>query len=99
MKKSPKLWLLIALFASVTTMKAIPAHPGPTKVQQPDGSWITIVLHGDEWRSYSTTEDGYTVVKNSQGYYVYAQREQGKLKATDIVVHDASQRQAPRRLS
>ena len=48
---------------------AVPADPTPSTVTQPDGSKLTLVLHGDEFMNYLTTADGYTVVKNKAGYY------------------------------
>jgi M6 family metalloprotease-like protein len=87
---------IISLFALMVVMAAmaIPAHPKPMKVQQPDGSFITIQLHGDEWRSFNTTADGYSVVKDQRGYYVYADLQDGKLKPTTQVAHDVAQRSA-----
>lgn len=43
---------------------AVIANPEPVKVIQPDGSEVTLVLHGDEHFSYTTTSAGYTVVRN-----------------------------------
>lgn len=71
---------------------AIPAHPGIKTVIQPDGSKVTIALHGDEYLNYTTTSDGYTVVKNDGGYYVYAQKEAGKIVPGNVVAHDISDR-------
>lgn len=92
--KKVRILLMMVLLAVAGTVSAVPAKQGAVKVQQPDGSTLTLVLHGDEWSNFTTTTDGYTVEKNAQGYYVYAQREQGMLKATAMVAHDASQRQA-----
>ena len=50
------------------TARAIPADPTPGQVTQPDGSKLTVVLHGDEFFNYLTTLDGYTIVKNEAGY-------------------------------
>ena len=85
---------MMVLLAMTSTIKAVPAAPGATKVQQPDGSYVTIVLHGDEWLNYNTTADGYSVVKNDKGFYVYAEKQDGQLKATQMIAHDAQQRQA-----
>ena len=71
---------------------AVPAHSNRMKVKQPDGSLVTIQLHGDEWLHFNTTGDGYTVVKNQNGYYVYAEVENGLLKPTTLIAHDADQR-------
>ena len=78
----------------VGTTNAVPAHPGTVKVQQPDGTTVTLRLVGDEWRHMQTTVDGYTVVKNTRGYYVYAEKRNGQLHATTQVAHDASERSA-----
>ncbi|MBQ8047395.1 MAG: M6 family metalloprotease domain-containing protein [Prevotella sp.] len=85
--------LSIALF-NVCTLLAVPAHKGAVKVNQPDGSSVTLRLHGDEWLSFNTTTDGYSVVKNEAGYYVYARLEGGQLTATAQVAHDADRRSA-----
>lgn len=87
--------LLIAVLAALTlAVKAVPAHPKPVRGQQPDGSFITICLHGDEWRHFNTTEDGYSVVKDKRGYYVYAELTDGRLQPTSRVAHDIAQRSA-----
>jgi M6 family metalloprotease-like protein len=75
-------------------MQAVPAHPGTVKVQQPDGSYITLRLVGDEWLSFNTTADGYSVVKDQRGYYVYAEQKDGRLQPTARVAHDESERSA-----
>ena len=87
------LLLSITLFCAVTMMAA-PAHPGKIKVQQPDGSYVTICLRGDEWLHFNTTEDGYSVVKDQRGYYVYAEQKDGMLQATTRVAHDVAERSA-----
>lgn len=44
-------------------MWADSANPNPIKMRQPDGSTITLRLHGDEFCSWYTSEDGRTVYK------------------------------------
>lgn len=73
-------------------MMAIPAHRGTVRVKQPDGSYVTLRLHGDEWRHYQTTTDGYTVMKDHRGCFVYAEKDAGELKATAQVAHDLTER-------
>ncbi len=89
-----KLMLFVVLGTFTIAARAIPAHPKPIKVQQPDGSFVTITLHGDEWNNFNTTEDGYSVVKDGRGYYVYAELADGKLQPTSRVAHDLAQRSA-----
>ena len=63
--------MLIALMQA-TLLMAVPAKKGVRKVTQPDGTTVSIELHGDEWSHHTTTADGYTVLLNAQGFYVYA---------------------------
>ena len=84
--------LLLLLFAGMMSVQAVPAYPGVCKVIQPDGSTLSIRLHGDEYLSYTTTEDGYSLVKNDKGVYVYAQLRNGVLVPTSMKAHDAAAR-------
>ena len=86
--------ILLLLVAMVSNSMAIPAFRQKVMVKQPDGTTVTIMLHGDEWQHFTTTDDGYTVKKNKQGYYVYAQKVDDELRATDIVAHDQVNRTA-----
>lgn len=85
-------FFLIIMLWCACKMLAIPANPTPVRIAQPDGSTVTIRLHGDEWLHFTTTTDGYTVVKNERGYYVYAQLQDGKLLPTNVIAHDAEGR-------
>ena len=91
MKKSV---MLIMLGLLCLAARAIPADPTPIKVAQPDGSMLTVVLHGDEFFHFTTTADGYTVVKNAAGYYTYARLNGDRLVAGDRIARDQSQRTA-----
>lgn len=83
--------LIMAVFA--VQASAIPARPGAVKVMQPDGSTVTLVLHGDEFRSFTATHDGYTVVRTDSGWQ-YALKKDGALVASGIMAHDASERKS-----
>ena len=86
--------LVMAMVMGIVSSMAIPASKKPVQVKQPDGTTVTIMLHGDEWMHFNTTADGYSVVKNQQGYYVYAEKKNGVLKATRMVAHDTQLRGA-----
>ena len=86
--------LLLAALLNVCAAMAVPAHKGTVKISQPDGTILTLRLVGDEWVHFNTTADGYSIVKNNKGYYVYAQKENGKLLPTSQVAHDAAVRTA-----
>lgn len=83
---------LTAITLGLVSAQARPAYRGTHHVTQPDGSTLTIRLVGDEYRSYNTTDDGYSLVKNSDGYYVYAQLSNGRLVPTTLVAHNADAR-------
>ena len=72
--------------------RAVPADPTPAQVTQPDGSKLTLVLHGDEFFNYLTTVDGYTVVKNNAGFYTFAQLKGDQLIASHFIARDEKQR-------
>lgn len=71
---------------------AIPAMKGLRTVKQPDGTELQIRLVGDEFFSYTTTADGVPVVKNKEGFYVYANVEKGVSIPTAMVAHNANLR-------
>lgn len=56
------------LFAVSFNASATVAYPYPIKVTQPDGSVITIQLHGDEYCHWITC-DGQMVEKGEDGYF------------------------------
>lgn len=88
------LFLLTAV-SYISLSHAVPAHPGSVKVKQPDGTYVTVRLHGDEYLNFNTTEDGFTVIKCSDGFYRYATGvSHGQLSASEIVAHDAANRSA-----
>jgi M6 family metalloprotease-like protein len=75
-------------------VKAVVAYPEPTTVSQPDGTTLTIYLHGDEFLHFATTSDGYTVVRNDNGVYVYARQQDGDIVPSNLIAHDAVNRSA-----
>jgi len=76
-------------------LHAIPAQGNLVKVKQPDGTELSIRLVGDEYLHFNVTEDGYSVVQNEQGFYVYAeQNAEGELVPTSQIAHDEAQRQS-----
>ena len=67
MKKTILLLAILAVTAQITS--AIPAKKGKIVRIQPDGSRITIQLHGDEFLHWTTTEDGTVVAQDSTGMF------------------------------
>ena len=87
-------FLFLASLLCCAVVKAVPAKPGLVRVEQPDGTRLTLRLVGDEYRHYTTTADGYTVVRDQRGYYVYAALRGDELLPTAHVAHDADGRTA-----
>lgn len=56
-------------------VQAAIVHNVPVKVVQPDGDTIQLYVSGDEFYQRLHDEQGYTVVKDAEGWYVYATRE------------------------
>lgn len=76
--------LLLGLFLFISSVKvvyAVGAFPYPQQVKQPDGSSLTIKVHGDEWYNWITTTDGFRILKNENGFFEYA----SQLKSGAIV--------------
>lgn len=89
-----QLLALVSVGLLCLAAQAIPADPTPVQVTQPDGTTLSISLHGDEFFHITTTQDGYTVLKNAAGYYTYAQLDGDQLVASEHIARDAAQRNA-----
>ena len=89
-----KLLLLVAVALIALAARAVPAVPHPIEVTQPDGTKLTMRIIGDEFFNYHTTVDGYTIVKNSNGFYVYGVLKNDVIIPTAIVAHNAETRSA-----
>ncbi|MFZ4457302.1 MAG: M6 family metalloprotease domain-containing protein [Bacteroidales bacterium] len=86
MRKKNLLYTLILLLAQAgfTSVFAVRAIPSPVKVTQPDGSQLTIRVHGDEHSHYQTTDDGFLIKQNVKGVYVY-----GTVAANGSIIEDS----------
>ncbi len=83
--------LLLALITGLRAI-AVPAYPLPISVPQPDGTLVSIKLVGDEFYHFNTTADGYTVMLNQAGAYVYAQSDGQSIIPTHVLAHDEGNR-------
>ena len=77
-----RLLILIGIALCATPMAhAIMANPNPVTITQPDGTQLTIRIHGDEAFHYTTTTDGYLIRKDTDGFFKYYDFEGKKLTA------------------
>lgn len=83
--------LLLAVFVGFQAL-ANPAHRGLSQKFQPDGTVLSVQLNGDEYYSFYTTVDDYTVMLNDKGAFVYAKRDGLVLVPTQLLAHDLGQR-------
>lgn len=75
---------------------AVPAYPKPVRVEQPDGTTLTVRVYGDERFHYATTVDGYNLVGDN-GVFYYAQVRGTQLVSTGVKAHDPMNRTAEER--
>ena len=81
------------LCMGVLTMWAVPAERITMKVQQPDGTVLTLTQRGDEYFHYLMTEDGVMVKPNGKGYY-YVNIVDGDIVPTERLAHSSAERSA-----
>ena len=87
-------FLIVFLIPSVS-LNAVPASPFPVNISQPDGTVLTIRIHGDEFFNYKTTVDGYPLIQDSKGIFTYAQlNADGVLVSTTVKATNINKRSA-----
>ena len=69
---------IVLLFYSINILFAVNAMPGLITVQQPDGTLIECFIHGDEWASWHETPEGWSITKNENGIWMYAEDIAGR---------------------
>ena len=89
-----KICIIMMMMLGTVTSWARPGYTKPVDVIQPDGTTLTLMMRGDEYLSFMTTTDGYTVIQGEDGYYRYAEKTDDGLKATAFIARNPGQRQA-----
>ena len=75
---------------------AIIAPKTPYKYTQPDGSTITLVNHGDEFHSWTTTPDGTVVAIDKDGFFRPVSNAQAAMKPSAAALQMRAQAEAIR---
>ncbi|MDR2972435.1 MAG: M6 family metalloprotease domain-containing protein [Bacteroidales bacterium] len=65
------LWVVVLVFA-VSNASAAYLKDIPYSVVQPNGDTLHCFVSGDEFFNYLHDKEGFTIIKNSDGYYTYA---------------------------
>ena len=78
--------LLLAAFFCLIGAHAAYLRDVPMTLNQPDGAVLHCYASGDEFFNYLHDENGFTIMQHPQtGFYVYADKRDGKLVATEYV--------------
>lgn len=87
------IFIIMACLAII--MMAVPANRKPFVAQQSDGTFLNVVLQGDESLHFYTTIDGKYLVREANGDFSYAtfSSEEGFI-STKCLAHDISMRGA-----
>ena len=81
-----KITLLLFAFFCLCSVHAAYLRNVPMTLTQPDGTVLQCFASGDEFFNYLHDSNGYTIMQHPQtGYYVYAEKRDGKLVATNYV--------------
>ncbi|WPP51731.1 M6 family metalloprotease domain-containing protein [Catalinimonas niigatensis] len=86
---------LVAFFVMLTSSLWAQKHahfsppaPYPIQVVLPDGQGLHIIAKGNDHTHWTETTDGYTILKNKEGYYEYAIEKNGQLINSGIRASD-----------
>lgn len=81
-----KLVLLFIACLIITYAHAAYLRNIPMTLTQPDGTVLQCFASGDEYFNYLHDANGYTIMQHPKtGYFVYAEKRDGQLVATDLV--------------
>ena len=66
--------LLLSVLCAIACSRAaaVPAYPGLITVKQPSGKTVSIYLRGDEHNHWGETPDGYTLLRDGEGFWAFA---------------------------
>ena len=86
--------IAILLYLACKTATAVTAYPELIKFVQPDKqTTVKLYLMGDERVHWAETVDGYSLVTNDEGYFVYAVKDaMGNMMPSDFMATDVENR-------
>lgn len=84
--------LLTGLLFTQLALFAAPAKRGYMLLKQPDGTFLSLQLRGDEYLHYYETPDGKIVMQDIDGFFKYATLQNGSLQTSNMVAHNPEER-------
>lgn len=86
-----KILLVIILLGYGFTMLSIPALKKVSKIKQPDGTFLNVILCGDEYSHFFMTTDSIPVFETSFGF-CYGRLENGTIAISEELAHNNLER-------
>lgn len=86
-----KILLVIILFGYGFTMLSIPALKKFSKIMQPDGTFLNVILCGDEYSHFFMTTDSIPVFETSFGF-CYGRLDNGTIAILEELAHNNLER-------
>lgn len=84
---------LFCIFLLIDISAAAPANPDPFPLQQPNGDIFQAKQFGDEYIHWIETLDGYTIIKDGNGWWTYAHIDGSKQLASSLIRVDDPDKQ------
>ena len=85
--------LVVVLIKHAPRLYGCDAHPYPIQFIQPDSSKIEIIMMGDEKTRWAETMDGFSILFDKNGTYVYACKDKDKnMIASDVKAKNPAER-------
>ena len=92
LQKSALVFICLIVF-SISNLFAVPAYPGLINFKQPDGKTIRIYMKGDEKVRWAETDDGYSILVNSHGFYEFAVMDSyGDMVTSGVIASNSEDR-------
>lgn len=76
----------VFIFVNICYLYGAPIHFVRQTLKQADGSEIECFSSGDEFYNWLHTKEGYTIVENEAGYYVFADKKNNEIVPTNLRV-------------
>lgn len=63
---------IFVMILAILPAASVPARKGRMHLTQPDGTTFTAYIKGDEFSKIKTTEEGYSIMQDDEGWWCYA---------------------------